>query len=76
MQILFDYFLGRPFSMNASPSNLMSFWTTNFHFAFLLAIVFDRYKPAQSQCLPKNKNMFKISIITLELALAAVNYFR
>ena len=70
--------------MNASPSNLMAFSTTNFYFVFLLDISSDWYKPTQLQCTPMfmfnvhlNKQVpVKIVIRTLELALAAVNYFR
>ena len=69
--------------MNASPSNLIAFSTTNFYFVFLLDIPSDRYKLAQLQCTPifmfnvlLNKQILvKVVIRTLELASAAVNYF-
>ena len=69
--------------MNAFPSNLMAFSTTNFYFVFLLDISSDWYKPTQLQCTPMfmfnvhlNKQVpVKIVIRSLELALAAVNYF-
>ena len=77
MQMLFEYFLGRPFSMNACTSSLMSFWATNFHFVFLLATFFDRYKPVQLQCptISSSQQTKPYSIRTLELALVAVKYF-
>ena len=48
----------------------MAFWTTNFDFVF-----YARYM-LSNKFIIRNKNMFKIVIRTLEIALAAVNYFR